>query len=286
LSNIQKEDFHFSNSFKHPKISLVYQEQDLGIAASRNSLLKLSKGDYIAWLDADDRFQTDKLEVQLDYIKKNFHIDVLGSALHCVAYPTQSDIDYVAVPPESHDALRAFLWYKNYMYQPSLLSKNFYVKEQLFYNEDFKNSVEDYELWYRLIKTKTFHNLSTPLTYYKTDSPEEEAQKRSTRNFKKNIEVLWKTKWADAGINASDEDKELFVSFLYQNQSWSQKEISAILNILKQGEILLKGEYHELMRAYLKLRLWNACHWTLKIRNIHLLKNIFKLNAMYKNALI
>lgn len=286
LSNIEKESFPFSNSLKNPKLKLIHQEQDLGIAASRNTLLKLAKGEYIAWLDADDRFQTNKLEVQLEFMKKNFHIDVLGSALHCVAYPDQSDIDYVAVPPETHEALSAFLWYKNYMYQPSVFSKNFYVKEQIFYNEDFKNSVEDYELWYRLIKTKTFHNLSTPLTYYQTDSPEEEAQKRSIRNFKHNIEELWKTKWTDAGIEASVEDKNLFIDFLYQNRQWTQKELSAILNILKQGESTLKGEYHELMRAFLKLRLWNACHWTLKIRYIYLLKHLAKVNAMYKNALI
>lgn len=52
------------------KISYFYQE-NRGPAAARNKGIKQAKGQFICFLDSDDRFCTQKLEITHDYIKKH-----------------------------------------------------------------------------------------------------------------------------------------------------------------------------------------------------------------------
>lgn len=52
------------------RIRLILQEKNAGAAAARNRGLKEAKGRYIAFLDADDVWLPQKLEVQMEYMEK------------------------------------------------------------------------------------------------------------------------------------------------------------------------------------------------------------------------
>lgn len=53
-----------------PYIHYYRNEQNLGAAASRNKGVKLAKGNYVAFLDADDWWSSEKLKKQLALIEK------------------------------------------------------------------------------------------------------------------------------------------------------------------------------------------------------------------------
>ena len=42
-----------------------------GVALSRNKAMKISTGEYLAFLDCDDIWEKDKLKVQIDFMEKN-----------------------------------------------------------------------------------------------------------------------------------------------------------------------------------------------------------------------
>jgi glycosyltransferase involved in cell wall biosynthesis len=60
---------------KYPKIELIQKENE-GLKKTLNCGLSHATGDIIGFLDADDRWKTDKLKVQLDYLVNHPDVDV------------------------------------------------------------------------------------------------------------------------------------------------------------------------------------------------------------------
>lgn len=63
---------------KDSRIFLLKNEQNMGIAKTRNKGIEASKGQYIAFLDSDDLWLPNKLEVQIKWMEeKNFYLHVV-----------------------------------------------------------------------------------------------------------------------------------------------------------------------------------------------------------------
>ena len=56
---------------KHKRIILLVNKNNMGAAYSRNLAIKKSKGNFLAFLDADDYWSKNKILLQLDLMKKN-----------------------------------------------------------------------------------------------------------------------------------------------------------------------------------------------------------------------
>lgn len=56
---------------KDERIKVIRNERNSGAAFSRNKAIEESKGEYLAFLDSDDIWENNKLEFQLDFMKRN-----------------------------------------------------------------------------------------------------------------------------------------------------------------------------------------------------------------------
>ncbi|NLG05081.1 MAG: glycosyltransferase, partial [Clostridia bacterium] len=65
VEELQKED---------PRIKLIRHEVNQGVAATRNTALDAADGDFIAFLDSDDKWTENKLEFQLGFMLKNDYV--------------------------------------------------------------------------------------------------------------------------------------------------------------------------------------------------------------------
>lgn len=262
---------------------IVYLESETtySIAEARNILLKAAKGEFIAWLDADDTMVPDRLEKQVNYMRKHPDIDILGSWIY-----TDSDDLPTKKLPLNHNEIKHCLWFKNCMIQPSVMSRNFYAIEKIFYDESYGNSVEDYELWYRLRNVKKFANISEFLCTYHMSTPTELNQKRSFNRFEANIERLWEIKWMDADIKASVDEKHAFVKFLYNNNTPKDRDIKGILNIIAELKEKNPGDFFLLLLSFHSLRLWRNMRFIDRLKHIGLLFNIIHYPELKKRHVI
>ena len=69
----QQEDLDYIKSIKNldSRIKLIINNKNYGAGFSRNIGIKLSKANYVAFLDSDDRWLKNKLEKQIHFLKKN-----------------------------------------------------------------------------------------------------------------------------------------------------------------------------------------------------------------------
>lgn len=70
-------------SINDPRITYLYQENH-GRSHARNRGLQLAKGKYIGFLDSDDLFLPDKLQLQVDYLNNNPNIGMIYTSALCI----------------------------------------------------------------------------------------------------------------------------------------------------------------------------------------------------------
>lgn len=61
-----------------------FHQKNLGLAASRNKGIQIASGEYIALLDADDYWTSNKLEIQLKAFERNQNIELVHSNVYVI----------------------------------------------------------------------------------------------------------------------------------------------------------------------------------------------------------
>jgi glycosyltransferase involved in cell wall biosynthesis len=148
------------------RIIIINNDKNIGLTKSLNIGLKLTKGKYIARMDADDISLSKRLQIQLDLLNSHPNIGVCGTGVKIMGLKSlflRRRLYY----PISSNQIRTEIIFKNPMAHPTImLRKELIFKNNLFYNEKL-NSAQDYELWSRIIIFKNFHNINKCLLKYR-----------------------------------------------------------------------------------------------------------------------
>ncbi len=154
---------------KDTRIVIVENSQNIGLTRTLNKGIAISKGEFIARIDADDLAEKNRLEKQFTFLKENpdyalcgtwsIIIDendkVIGKKKGCIEY----------------ENIKKRIVTTNFFTHSSLFFKKNAIVSAGGYNENYKKS-QDYELLLRLIPKNKIKNLPEFLCRYRirTDS--------------------------------------------------------------------------------------------------------------------
>jgi glycosyltransferase involved in cell wall biosynthesis len=150
------------------RIIYLRNNENKGLAYCLNRAIRLSKGEYIARMDADDLSVLSRLEKQVDFLKNHPHINILGTWAYSMDLEREQGgiIKY----PVTYERIKASTILGSPMCHPSVMFRRCIFSEyQFYYNEDFKYT-QDYEFWVRLVDRFEFYNLPEPLLYWRNSN--------------------------------------------------------------------------------------------------------------------
>jgi len=148
------------------RIRVYTLESNKGACLARNIAIEKAKGEWIAILDADDVFLSEKISLQIQQIKKSdsdlvligtdsYEIDTFGKRFSHQKYPCSSE-----------DLIGNLFRRKRFPPHSSLMYKTDIVRSIGCYNSRYRLA-QDNDLWLRLSLYGSFASVNEPLVEYR-----------------------------------------------------------------------------------------------------------------------
>ncbi len=159
-------------AFNDKRIKYVKNKKNMGITPSRNKLIQMAKGKYLAVMDHDDISLVKRFEKQVKFLDRHPEIGVVGCQYQILPRMRQSRL------PTTNEEIQMGLMQDCMILHPSSMIRASVLKESP-YQAEFSPS-EDYMLWCNLIGKTKFYNLPETLFHYnlhETNTSKTQSQK-------------------------------------------------------------------------------------------------------------
>lgn len=230
----KKLEDRFSN------VILFHNEENLGITANLNKMLKVCHGEYIKMASGDDFFCPDCIEKMLEYALDNPSLGVIWTNGYVVPEDSHPDnvkeceAFYKIAPQFQNDKMVEQLYKDNFIFALSVMYKRSLVECYGYYNEDLK--IDDWDMWLRLATNHIqFGYLDEKLVYYRKNG-------KSITSLENNSALENKR----MGVYKSS----IFILMSYRNYVEEKIWIEKILQrMMEEYKIALKFHFNILEKA-------------------------------------
>lgn len=180
------DDFFWDNG-GHKYIHL--KQKNSGPSKARNEGVRISSGEYIAFLDSDDSWNYNKLELQMNFLGNNENIDILGCDYNIII-----ENSILKKSKDRNAFLRVYFYnrlFKNFFSIPTVIIKKRVFEEIGGFNEK-QRYAEDSLLFMKILRRYNGGKIEKPLVnLYKLEYGEsglssylKESEKAELNNFK------------------------------------------------------------------------------------------------------
>ena len=148
-------------SYDDERIKYIKNEKNLGITPSRNKLIDMAEGEYLAVFDHDDISLPERFQKQVEFLDNHPEVGVVGCVVKLMSNGKLS-----RNPVCSDDIKKSLMTVCAITHPASMVRKSVLDEHNIRYEEKFSPS-EDYAIWCRLIPYTEFHNLEDVLFLYR-----------------------------------------------------------------------------------------------------------------------
>ena len=171
-------------SYADKRIKYAKNAQNMGISASRNKLIDMARGEYLAIFDHDDISLPERLEKEVSYLDAHPKCGVVSCAKKNIIGGK-----VVVYPKNNAEITRQLFVSCCVIHSASMVRKSVLKSNNIRYEEEY-SPAEDYAMYCRLVGKTEFHNLPEVLFHY--------------RNFAANTTHLQKRKMTDKTVQIKD----------------------------------------------------------------------------------
>ena len=152
---------------KNISIKLINNEENLGLTKNLNRALAISKGDYIARMDADDVSELNRFERQIAFLETHEDVDIVGTFSKDIN--EFGEIIRTRTTPITHIDIIRMLPKFSPMAHPTVMFRKKSLEKIGFYNIKYRTS-QDLEMWLRAAGAGLkFYNIPEYLFKYRMD---------------------------------------------------------------------------------------------------------------------
>lgn len=179
-------------NIRDPRLRILRNEQDIGLAQSLNKAFSEASGRYIVRLDGDDRACRGRLRKQVAFMEAHSDVAAAGSAARFFGREPWVRVS----PPVDPDVVGAFMLFDNPLMHPTVILRRAAVqKHGLAYRPEYTKS-EDFDLWERLARVALVDNMPEVLAHLRvhrsniTMSPGPEMKDQTMEILRRGLEEL------------------------------------------------------------------------------------------------
>lgn len=148
---------------QHTNLTVITNDQSLGLAKNLNTMLEMSDTPYIARMDGDDICALTRFEKQIHFLDNNPDIDILGTCADII--DETGRIKDTMQWPTDDAAIKKAIWC-NPMIHPSIMMRREKILSIGGYPQYPRR--QDYALWFKAMRAGLkFHNLPESLMQYR-----------------------------------------------------------------------------------------------------------------------
>ncbi|WP_422491739.1 glycosyltransferase [Vibrio chagasii] len=179
--------------------NVFFHDENKGLAKRLNELIKTviqcDKYVYIARMDADDICNLERFDKQVDFLKKNAQISVVGSDV--IEINEEDEEKFYKKMKSHHDEMYSNIIQRCPFNHPSVMFNiDVFQRHALMYKDELTNT-QDYYLWVDMLSAGLkFANINEPLLFFRVNSDfhRRRGLKKAINDFKSRVYAFKKLK--------------------------------------------------------------------------------------------
>lgn len=189
-------------SYTEPRIRLIDNEKNKGLAITRNRGLDEARGIYIANLDCDDRSYPDRLMKQVSFLDENPDFGLVGSYIETIDKNGEIVPNGTWIFSAPAKEIPIIMVFSNYFAQSATMIRKSFLPSK-HYRLDLPPA-EDYDLWIRLAENSKVYNLPEVLTQIRNHG--ENTSLRHKTNYPKIMPLIYRYQLESIGVSFTVEE--------------------------------------------------------------------------------